>query len=77
MKRAKLVDFRFHDLRHSCGSALVQNGANLAEVATLLGHKSLQMTLRYSHVGNAGIERRNPGDNEILLSYAIPLPRPF
>jgi integrase len=55
--RAKIEDFRFHDLRHSCGSALVQNGANLAEVATLLGHKGLQMTLRYSHISNAGTSR--------------------
>jgi integrase len=55
--RAGLVSFRFHDLRHSCASALVQNGANLAEVATLLGHKGLAMTLRYSHVGNAGTSR--------------------
>jgi integrase len=54
VSRAGIRNFRFHDLRHSCGSAMVQNGANLAEVATLLGHKSLQMTLRYSHVGNAG-----------------------
>ena len=55
--RAGIVNFRFHDLRHSCGSAMVQAGANLAEVATLLGHKSLQMSLRYSHVGNAGTSR--------------------
>jgi len=55
--RAKIEDFRFHDLRHSCGSALVQNGANLAEVATLLGHKGLAMTLRYSHISNAGTSR--------------------
>jgi integrase len=55
--RAGIQKFRFHDLRHSCASALVQNGANLAEVATLLGHKGLQMTLRYSHVGNVGTSR--------------------
>ena len=55
--RAGIVDFRFHDLRHSCASALVQNGATLAEVATLLGHRGLAMSLRYSHVGNDGTTR--------------------
>ena len=55
--RAGIANFRFHDLRHSCASAHVQNGANLAEVATLLGHNGLQMTLRYSHISNAGTLR--------------------
>jgi integrase len=43
-RRARLIDFRFHDLRHSAASHLVQTGANLIEIATLLGHKDIRMT---------------------------------
>ena len=43
---------------------------------TILPHFT-RVGIEVAHVGNAGIERRNPGDNEILLSYAVPLPRPF
>lgn len=50
---AGIVDFRFHDLRHSCGSALTMDGANAVEVATLLGHKTLDMVKRYSHLSGA------------------------
>jgi integrase len=50
---AGLADFRFHDLRHTTGSALTMSGANAVEVATLLGHKTLAMTKRYSHLSNA------------------------
>jgi site-specific recombinase XerD len=52
VRKASLIDFRFHDLRHSAASRLVQSGANLLEVAQLLGHKDIRMTQRYSHVHN-------------------------
>jgi integrase len=52
--RARVEDFRFHDLRHSCASAMVKAHANLVEVAALLGHRTLSMTMRYSHIANAG-----------------------
>lgn len=55
--RAGIIDFRFHDCRHSCASRLVQSGANLSEVAMLLGHRGIQMTARYSHVGNDNTSR--------------------
>ncbi len=48
--RAKLVDFHFHDLRHTFASWAVQRGATLQEVKDLLGHSSLAMTLRYGHL---------------------------
>ena len=43
-------DFRFHDLRHICGSRLLATGASLPEVAAVLGHKTLHMAARYAHV---------------------------
>jgi integrase len=48
--RAKLIDFHFHDLRHTFASWAVQRGATLQEVKDLLGHSSLAMTLRYGHL---------------------------
>jgi integrase len=46
---AGLVNFRFHDLRHTTASYLTMNGATLAEVAEALGHRTLVMAKRYSH----------------------------
>ena len=52
-KRAEIEDFRFHDLRHSAASYLAMNGASLAEIAEVLGHKTLQMVKRYAHLSEA------------------------
>ncbi len=49
-QKALIKDFRFHDLRHSCASLLAMNGASLIEIAHVLGHKSITMTQRYSHL---------------------------
>ena len=50
VERATLVDFHFHDLRHTFASWAVQRGATLQEVKDLLGHHSLAMALRYGHL---------------------------
>lgn len=63
VERAKLEDFKFHDLRHTAASTLAMNGATLAELAEVLGHRTLAMVKRYSHFteGHTGglMERLN------------------
>ena len=49
-KRAELDDFRFHDLRHTAGSLLAMSGASTREIAEVLGHKTMAMAKRYSHL---------------------------
>lgn len=52
---AKIDNFRWHDLRHTAASYLVMNGVTLAEVAKILGHKTMAMVLRYAHLANGHI----------------------
>jgi integrase len=53
LKAAGIEDFRFHDLRHSAASYLAMNGASLAEIAEVLGHKTLSMVKRYAHLSES------------------------
>lgn len=50
IKDAKIENFVFHDLRHTCASYLSMNGCSSVEIATILGHKQLSMVKRYSHL---------------------------
>jgi integrase len=47
---SKVKNFRFHDLRHSAASYLAMSGASLMDIAAILGHKTLAMVKRYSHL---------------------------
>ncbi len=48
-KAAGLPDVRFHDLRHTCATRLVQSHMPIAEVARILGHTSIVTTYRYTN----------------------------
>jgi integrase len=50
LARAGIDDFRFHDLRHTCASYLAAQGASLLEIADVLGHRTMAMVKRYSHL---------------------------
>lgn len=50
LRKAGIENFHFHDLRHTAASYLAMNGASLAEIAEVLGHKTLQMVKRYAHL---------------------------
>jgi integrase len=52
MEEAKIEKFRWHDLRHTFASRLVEAGANMKVVQEACGHASITMTARYAHVSN-------------------------
>jgi integrase len=55
LKAAEINDFHWHDLRHCTASYLAMNGASLAEIAEVLGHKTLSMVKRYSHLSDGHV----------------------
>jgi site-specific recombinase XerD len=60
-REAGVADFHWHDLRHSFASRLVMAGVDIRTAQELLGHKSIVMTMRYSHLSadhrQAAVER--------------------
>ena len=49
VRKSGIKDFRFHDLRHTFSTRLVQEGVDLYRVSKMLGHRTLKMTERYAH----------------------------
>jgi len=48
-RRAGIKGVRLHDLRHTAASIMVREGVDLVTVSKILGHSSIQMTMRYAH----------------------------
>lgn len=54
---AGIEDLKFHDLRHTCATRLVQGGLPLAEVSRILGHTSIVTTFRYANIDDSALDR--------------------
>lgn len=48
-RKAKIKGLRFHDLRHTSATIMIEIGVPLVTVSEILGHASIQMTMRYAH----------------------------
>jgi integrase len=50
LRQSGISNFRWHDLRHTFASRLVMRGVDIVTVSHLMGHKSIQITMRYAHL---------------------------
>jgi len=81
LKKANINGLRFHDLRHTAATRMIELGASIVAVKEILGHSSLDMTMRYAHPNESlrtaleGLSTRfsdslgdQSGDHDILQS---------
>ena len=57
VRRVDIENFHFHDLRHTFASRLVMAGVDLRTIQALMGHKTINMTLRYAHLAPDHLKR--------------------
>jgi integrase len=67
-KAAQLVDFRFHDLRHTAASYLAMNGATIADISGVLGHRGVATTQRYAHLSDSHLADRVESMNRRFIN---------
>jgi integrase len=48
-RRAGIRNLRFHDLRHTSATRMIETGATIVAVSRILGHADLKTTMRYAH----------------------------
>jgi len=65
LERAKIRDFRFHDLRHTFASWYRMSGGDLYELSKLLGHSNIKMTERYADLARAHIVKTGNVSREL------------
>ncbi len=65
LRKADIMNFRFHDLRHTAATRMTEMGIDLAVVQEILGHSDVKTTMRYAHP----VPERKLKAIEILNNY--------
>jgi integrase len=60
LANAGIANFHWHDLRHTFASRLLMAGVDIRTVQELMGHKTIQVTMRYAHLVPAPRFHRDP-----------------
>jgi len=71
---AEIQDLRFHDLRHTCVTRLIQSGVPHAEVLKIAGHSTLAMLSRYLNPGDESLVRAADSLNRLLETRELANP---
>jgi integrase len=82
LRKARIKNFRFHDHRHTSASHLAMRGVSMKAIQEHLGHSSITMTQRYSHLSPefqkseieklSGLCDEDPGDKKLIRNDQIP-----
>ncbi len=71
LKRAGILDYHFHDLRHQFCTFAAGQGASNVELATAMGHRTLSMLLRYSNLDAKNSKKFSDHISEKILKGSI------
>lgn len=67
LKKAGIANFRFHDLRHTFASHFVMRSGDLPTLKAILGHSSMKMVERYTHLAESHINKQINNLNGVFL----------
>ena len=83
LQASRIDSFRWHDLRHTFGSHFAMKTGDLPTLQQILGHASIQMTMRYAHLSDthmaakmAMLSNGFPIENRTIPADTAPLTAP-
>jgi integrase len=71
LQRAGISNLRFHDIRHSFATLAASQGASNLELSTAMGHRTLQMLQRYTHLEGSSVRKFSDGIVKNLFTNVV------